>query len=53
MKKAKKDNFLHKLGMKKHPYTENIPSAKEIKAQKKEEAMALVKSLTDKYPLYE
>ena len=45
MKKAKKDNFLHKLGMKKHPYTENIPSAKEIKAQKKEEAMALLKRI--------
>ena len=28
MKKAKKDNLFHKLGMKKHPYTENIPSAK-------------------------
>ena len=35
MKKAKKDNFLHKLGMKKHPYT----------AQKKEEAMALLKRI--------
>lgn len=45
MKKAKKDNFLHKLGMKKHPYTENIPSAKEIKAQKKEEAMVLLKRI--------
>lgn len=45
MKKAKKDNFFHKLGMKKHPYTENIPSAKEIKAQKKEEAMALLKRI--------
>lgn len=45
MKKAKKDNFLHKLGMKKHPYTENIPSAKEIKAQKKEEAMSLLKRI--------
>ena len=42
MKKAKKDNFFHKLGMKKHPYTEIIPSAKEIKAQKKEEAMVVV-----------
>lgn len=45
MKKAKKDNFFHKLGMKKHPYTENIPSAKEIKAQKKEEAMVLLKRI--------
>lgn len=45
MKKAKKDNLFHKLGMKKHPYTENIPSAKEIKAQKKEEAMALLKRI--------
>lgn len=45
MKKAKKDNFLHKLGMKKHPYTENIPSAKDIKAQKKEEAMVLLKRI--------
>lgn len=45
MKKAKKDNFFHKLGMKKHPYTENITSAKEIKAQKKEEAMALLKRI--------
>ena len=45
IKKAKKDNFLHKLGMKKHPYTENIPSAKEIKAQKKEEAMSLLKRI--------
>ena len=45
MKKAKKDNFLHKLGMKKHPYTENITSAKENKAQKKEEAMALLKRI--------
>lgn len=45
MKKAKKDNSLHKLGMKKHPYTENIPSAKEIKAQKKEEAMVLLKRI--------
>ena len=45
IKKAKKDNFLHKLGMKKHPYTANIPSAKEIKAQKKEEAMTLLKRI--------
>ena len=45
MKKAKKDNFFHKLGMKKHPYTENITSAKEIKAQKKEEAMVLLKRI--------
>lgn len=45
IKKAKKDNFLHKLGMKKHPYTENIPSIKEVKAQKKEEAMSLLKRI--------
>ena len=55
IKKAKKDNFLHKLGMKKHPYTENIPSVKEVKAQKKEEAMSLLKRIgleekADAYP---
>lgn len=55
VKKAKKDNFLHKLGMKKHPYTENLPSVKEIKLQKKEEAMTLLKRIglaekADAYP---
>ena len=55
VKKAKRDNFLNKLGMKKHPYTENIPSLKDIKLQKKEEAMQLLKRIgleekADAYP---
>jgi len=53
--KAKKDNFLYKMGFKKHPYTENIPNKKDVIAEKKEEALALLKRIgleekADVYP---
>ncbi len=53
-KKAKRDNMLHKLGMKKRPYTENIKSKKEIIAENRENAMMLLKriGLEDKADVY-
>lgn len=53
-KKAKRDNFLNKLGMKKHPYTGNIKSKKEIIAENRENALKLLKriGLEDKADVY-
>ena len=50
----KRNNLLHKLGSKKHELKKDLPSKKEIIAQKREEALALLKriGLEDKADVY-
>ncbi len=50
----KRNNLLHKLGSKKHELKKDFPSKKEIIAQKREEALALLKriGLEDKADVY-
>lgn len=50
----KRNHLLHKLGSKKHELKKDLPSKKEIIAQKREEALALLKriGLEDKADVY-
>lgn len=54
LKADKKNNFLHKLGFKKHELKSDLPTKKEIIGQKREEALALLKriGLEDKADVY-
>lgn len=45
LKRNKMNNFLHKIGFKEKPYTENLSSKKEIIEKRRSEAMALLKRI--------
>ena len=52
--KSKRNNVLHKLGFKKKPFSENLPTKKEIVEKHREEALALLRriGLEDKADVY-